>query len=427
MKKNQEGGSIFRLSETLSPVSILSPTVMFGTKKPNKPGVFDPIVRNSNGDEVVTSPVTVSPRAIRANNPVFSPLSLSSISPVSHFSPFAPIRTRPLWDPNARYSPDRPTVVTFNPPKDPPKLKIIHPTKGAYDLKNVRAQVGPFFTKLKFGEDRDEDLTPKRVINLRTGVSKPFIPAGSNVPKPFVPSGTNFKNTWSWNGSNLIRTHSGNTTTYSGAGIFIIEEGYLSKQPAVILFQNRSNNKYEDLGGGLDTRLDAGESVLNKTAQKESLEESCCAIDLENLSLDRTLLGQKLFVDSDYQGTKYRAFMVGVKAIPNLQTMFQQNKTQIDRAPQVPADFKETFNIARVPLNNLFSVIETSPGNVDIQILDENQRPIVISSRANKCLKDMFNGYRSSRSIVQTVVQNPIVLNQVMTSRFGLNLQSYKF
>ncbi|MBA43030.1 MAG: hypothetical protein CMF62_03360 [Magnetococcales bacterium] len=406
---------MFRLTPSELTISPISP--VFGVKrKANPPGVVDAVVRDKSGRKVqyINSP---QPNRLMISSPV-----LPFMSGYPDTSELSPLKIRPLWNTPPRHNPNSPTVVTFDPtPPENNNVKLIHPIKGAYDIKNVKATLTPFGTKLKFGKekkDHDKEFYD-RIDSISKSISLSRSPSRS-------PSRSRFRSedSWVWLGNNLKH----NNTLYSGSGVFLCGDMNIRgvRQLCIALFYNSSKNAYEDLGGGLHTSLSPSNTTLSENAKKEVEEESLLTLNLNSLDLNRKVNFQNAYVDSNFRDSKYRSHVVVSNIDLNeFKNNYQINRETISKAG-TPADYRETSDVEIFDAKTLFNAIKRENGERNVPTENVKGLNYTISARAVKCLKDILNNFDRNNSLLQTVASMKVTPKIVTKNKFGVNFIQYQ-
>lgn len=186
---------------------------------------------------------------------------------------------------------------------------------------------------------------------------------------------------------------------YTGAGVLIIEDYYTKNgtiEPCIVVARNASSGLYSDFGGGYSDR----DKTLEQTAHKELREESN---NLYNINPKH----MKYYVDIPGQSssnvpTFYRAFLIKINGTSR--KYFNYNKKLIDTLYQhgiaVPHSWRETDDIAHVPIKNIDFNLTSVRGKIILKDIDS--RVIVLHGRVKKIIN-----YAQS-IISKLIITNPI-------------------
>jgi hypothetical protein len=163
--------------------------------------------------------------------------------------------------------------------------------------------------------------------------------------------------------------------------------------PCVVLFTGKFNGTIQcDVAGG--GRKPTEDPLI--TAVRELKEESRISIQIFIDTMSRL---NSFLVDSRHQrpGEPQKKFKCYVCHLPDIETrFFHDNKKIIDADMTFKSDFKETFNIIRIPIANVaMSVLSCFKDN---KIKDDHGRTQELTGLTQKCLTTAFNkGYLTTK------------------------------
>ena len=187
---------------------------------------------------------------------------------------------------------------------------------------------------------------------------------------------------------------------YSGAGVLIIEDYYKNNiiKPCILLVRNRKTQLYSDFGGGYEPK----HKTLKITASIELQEESA---NLFNISEKHFKHYVKIPAGKHY----YRVYVLKINGANS--KLFNYNINVFNGlyyyGYHVPYCWRETDNIAHIPLRNINFDLLTKHGQIVFR--DVNNKNIPISGRCKKCI------YFSQPLIYSLISTKPIAnINNVI-------------
>lgn len=198
----------------------------------------------------------------------------------------------------------------------------------------------------------------------------------------------------------------------SGAGILIIEDYYKKNGDivkSIVVVRNKYSGKYMDFGGTYEKK----HGNLKVTAHNELREES---INLYNIAPKYF----KTYFDIPAGNTMfYRVFVIKLNGTSR--KLYNNNKKIINNNPNVPRCWKETDDIAHIPIQNIdFDRI----GNKSkFDILDIDNRKLILHGRLKKALyygKQLLLEYMNQKPLLK---YSDIVIHK--SNRFTNNTYSF--
>lgn len=193
-----------------------------------------------------------------------------------------------------------------------------------------------------------------------------------------------------------------NKKTHCGAGILLVEDlfanGYKEDpEPVIILYQNRYNNKCEDLGGKVDDKDLTSKCPVAQAALREAFEESGTYIKFANTNvLGRKIKGKRTFIDKP----EYRAYCVG---IPSGIFNHEDAKLKLEKNKE-KRFFNEMSDIKRVYVSDLENLSGKS-------VIDSNGESISIRSRTLLLIKQALK-----KDLISLVLQKPLEVKKLEDS-----------
>lgn len=144
--------------------------------------------------------------------------------------------------------------------------------------------------------------------------------------------------------------------TYSGAGVLLVKKSRNNKyeDTQIILFGHRYHKMFFELGGTVEQYfIDDEKDTLKLTASNEAREESYGLVKIDVNKI------KDIYVDILYKKnqTFYRGFIVALDRNKKMRKNYFRNRNSIRRlsANSVPKHWKETSNIAKFRLGDLFN------------------------------------------------------------------------
>jgi len=169
-----------------------------------------------------------------------------------------------------------------------------------------------------------------------------------------------------------------NNNTYSGAGVIVVEDYYKkdgTKIPCIVLVQNNLSQLYSDFGGTYETK----HGSLQKTAHKELQEESIGLFDITSKYFTH-------YVDIPAGKHKYRVYSIKINGINRKCYHYNRNKIYhlIRNKIHVPSSWRETSDIAHIPIKNIDFDVLDKRGSIIIR--DIEKRSIKLHGRVKKAI-----------------------------------------
>jgi hypothetical protein len=166
-----------------------------------------------------------------------------------------------------------------------------------------------------------------------------------------------------------------NGSTYSGAGVIVLNVNGGTGNEQVMLFrQSHGNNEYSDLGGSIDSNdivSDKQDQSLRKTADRECLEESAGLLDMSNVNVN--------MVDgvNTNNNNSYRYYVVALNfpSGDNIEGKYSHNK---DKLKSEASKWRETNDLVQFSLQDILATI---PGTTNMRSVDTQVRELDASIR----------------------------------------------
>ena len=178
---------------------------------------------------------------------------------------------------------------------------------------------------------------------------------------------------------------------YSGSGILLIvknKDDIKHPDGYFVLFNSSSNNRYDDLGGKLDTQFVDNNNILLENAKKEAQEES---IDLFNFNSN-----SDKFIDikSNRDNTYYRVYIYKVEDTnKKIQTLIEKYNNQYRTNRNTKPDYYETdrlglfdYNLFKRRLDSKYNIDNITYGVFQTHNLDN----VTVNGRCMKVIKELF-------------------------------------
>ena len=173
---------------------------------------------------------------------------------------------------------------------------------------------------------------------------------------------------------------------FSGAGVLLIEKN--DDDYYIILFENaKKPNYFEDLGGGIDDNDIKNNNILEHTALREALEESCGLLNFLDINSAIETIKNN-YIDVDHKGIYYRCFLLCLDANIVNEKDFQTNLKLIKKDPKMLSFMKEMNNVTRFSFNQLKTDIKNIT-NGTFKTVDINGNKCNINRRITNILKNL--------------------------------------
>ena len=224
------------------------------------------------------------------------------------------------------------------------------------------------------------------------------------VPSNFTDTYTSSQPEWSMGKKNslpaLIRHINVFKTYYTGAGGLFIELNTQQGRHSVILFADKNNNKYQDIGGGIDPNDFSGVGTLATTARREIAEESR---NLFNISPDFNLIDYNNYItEEDY---KCYIFALPQGAFSEADYTVNVGLIDINSGAGDLQGWKETNNVNKFYVDTLKNCLATYPTNNDTECDDATGTKRTIRGRTIKILRNLFDPVTVNK--YNSIVANP--------------------
>lgn len=179
---------------------------------------------------------------------------------------------------------------------------------------------------------------------------------------------------------------------FSGAGILILENYYKKNGDiidSIIVVRNRYTGRYMDFGGTYEKK----HKNLQETAHHELREES---INLYNIA---PKYFKTYFDIPSGRNMFYRVYVLKING--SQRKLFHYNKNIIHSDKNAPRYWKETDDIAHIPIDNIdFNVLNNKS---KFSIIDVNNRELKLTSRLKKALyygKNIILKYKNNKPLL---------------------------
>lgn len=178
-----------------------------------------------------------------------------------------------------------------------------------------------------------------------------------------------------------------NNKIYNGAGVIIMEK--INKELCAVLFKNinfygTSRYVYSELGGKIDKTDLINKNVLQNTAIREALEESC---ELIKFTTPDKIKKHKNFCDVKHvkSNTYFRCYFILIKKdLMNINDYKKNRKMQKMNNNKISEQWRETRSLTRIKISD---IITNDNVNNITKCRDIYDNIVHITSKTVSCLK----------------------------------------